>query len=127
MQFHHIGIATNNINEALIKIRKYIDIIEISDIVHDAKQDADLCMLTLSSGDRMELVSGKIVENIVKKRQYLYHTCYTVTNLAETVKNLVDDGAYLVKEPTEAILFENKKVAFLSWDLGLIELLEGDE
>ena len=34
------------------------------------------------------------------------------------------DGAVLVREPLEAILFENKKVAFLMWNLGLIELIE---
>lgn len=127
MRFHHIGIATDNINETLLKIKKYMDIVEISNIVHDTNQDADLCMITLSSGEKIELVSGKIVENIVKKRHYLYHTCYTVVNISKTIENLVADGAYLIKEPTEAILFENQKVAFLSWDLGIIELLERDE
>ncbi len=72
----------------------------------------------------IELISGPCVENILKKRQFLYHTCYTVHDIEQTMKQLIEDGAFLVREPKEAILFSNQKVAFLSWNLGLIELLE---
>ena len=124
MKFHHIGIATEDIEVTLDKIKKYFNIKEISEIVYDPKQDANLCMITLEDGIMIELINGKVVENILKKRQYLYHTCYTVKNIDEELKKLIDDGAFLVSMPKEAVLFNNKKVAFLSWNLGLIELLE---
>lgn len=123
MKFHHIGIATNNIKETIQKLKKYFNIVEISNIVYDANQDANLCMLTMQNGIKIELIEGKVVENLVKKRQYLYHTCYSVENIEETIKQLEKDGAFLVRQPKEAILFNNKQVAFLMWDLGLIELL----
>lgn len=126
MKFHHIGIATNDINNTLTKIKKFINIKDISDIVYDKNQEAYLCMITLDGGIKIELVSGKIVENFVKKRQYLYHTCYSTDNIETTIDEMISDGAYLVKDPIEAILFNNAKVAFLMCDLGLIELLEGD-
>ncbi len=124
MQFHHIGIATNNIKETLNKLQKYFEINSISDIVYDANQEANLCMITLSTGENIELISGNVVKNLLKKRQYLYHTCYSVENIYKSIEELKKDGAFLVREPKEAILFDNKKVAFLMWDLGLIELVE---
>lgn len=123
MKFHHIGIATNDIEKMILKLKKFYDISNISETVYDANQEANLCMLTMRDGLNLELISGKTVEKIIKKRQYLYHTCYTVENIDKTIKELEEDGAVLVREPREAILFENKKVAFLMWDLGLIELI----
>ena len=126
MKFHHIGIATEDIDKMISKLKEFFEIKEISDIVYDKNQDANLCMITLEDGIKIELISGNVVSNIVKKRQYLYHTCYSVKDLDATIKTLVDDGALLVRESKEAILFNNKKVAFLMWNLGFIELLEGD-
>ena len=123
MKFHHIGIATNDIEETVEKLKKYFEIAEISNTVYDANQDANLCMLTMQDGIKIELIQGKVVENLVKKRQYLYHTCYSVNNIKETIQELEKEGALLVREPKEAILFQNKQVAFLMWNLGLIELL----
>ena len=123
MKFHHIGIATNDINKSIEKLNKYFDIQSISKTVYDENQDAYLSMLTMKDGIKIELITGKVVENILRKRQYLYHTCYEVENIEETIKELENDGAVLVREPRKAILFNNKEVAFLMWDLGLIELI----
>ena len=124
MEFHHIGIATENIDEMILKLKKFFKIKDISDTVYDENQDANLCMVTLEDGVKIELISGNVVSNILKKRQYLYHTCYTVKDLNEMIESLTNDGALLIKEAKNAVLFNNKKVAFLMWDMGLIELLE---
>lgn len=124
MTFHHIGIATDDIEKLKEKLCKYLKIIEISETIYDKNQDAFLCMLTLEDNVKIELVSGNIVERLLKKRQYLYHTCYSVRNIDKIIEKLQKDGAFLVSEPKKAVLFNNKKVAFLMWDLGLIELLE---
>ena len=127
MKFHHIGIATENIDDITIKLEKYFEISDISETVYDEKQDAYLCMITLSDGIKIELINGEVVRNILKKRQYLYHTCYEVEDIDKKVNDLVSDGAFLIREARDAILFNNRKVAFLMWDLGLIELLEKNE
>ncbi len=124
MKFHHVGIATHNIEELIEKLKKYFEIVDISPIVYDSNQEAYLCMLTLNDNTKIELINGKVVEGFLKKRQYLYHTCYSTDNIDDEIKKLTSDGAFLVSEPKEAILFENKRVAFLMWDLGLIELVE---
>ena len=125
MEFHHIGIATQNIEETIRKIKKYFAIKQISEVIYDANQNANLCMITLKNDIKIELINGEVVKNILKKRQYLYHTCYLVENIADTINKLIcEDEALLVSPSKEAILFNNRKVAFLMWDLGLIELLE---
>ena len=53
----------------------------------------------------------------------VFHHIGIATNNDEAIKELEEDGAVLVKEPKEAIVFNNKKVAFLMWHLGLIELI----
>ncbi len=127
MKFHHIGIATNDINNMLNKLKKFFEVKNVSAIVYDPNQDANLCMVTLNDNTKIELINGKVVENFLKKRQYLYHTCYEVKDIMATIESLVADGAFLVSEAKEALLFNNKKVAFLMWDLGLIELVESEQ
>lgn len=127
LEFHHLGIATENINEMISYLTNFFEIVDISQTVYDPNQDATLCMLTMKDGLKIELISGKMVENILKKRLFLYHTCYTVLNIDEMIQKLISNGAMLVSPTKEAILFGGKKVAFLSSNLGLIELLEGDK
>lgn len=126
MKFHHIGIATSNIEETIVKLKDVMNIENISDIVYDELQDGRLCMLTLEDGINLELIEGKVVENIIKKRQYLYHTCYVVSSLDDSIEDLINKGAFLISDAKPAKLFNNRKVAFLMWDLGMIELLEED-
>ncbi len=124
MKFHHFGIATDDIESLILKLKKQINIKEVSGIVYDSNQEANLCMLTTNDNLKIELISGKVVQNLVRKRHFLYHTCFVVKDIDQKIAELVADGAFLVREPREAILFDNRKVAFLMWDLGLIEILE---
>jgi methylmalonyl-CoA/ethylmalonyl-CoA epimerase len=125
MTFHHIGIATKDIDETLVYIKKvYKNIDTISEVIYDKLQDASLCMVTLKDGINIELVSGNQVNGYTKKRISLYHTCWEVDNINEAIKLQVDSGAFLVSEPKEAILFDNRRVAFVYSDIGLVELLE---
>ncbi len=124
MRFHHIGVACKDISETLKFVQKSFDVVEASEIIFDKKQDADLCLLELTDGSHIELVSGKAVEKFVAKRQSLYHTCWQVSDIEQAIAKLYDNGAILISPPTEAILFDNRKVAFLFSDIGIIELLE---
>lgn len=124
MKFHHIGIATENIEDSIEYFKKIFNIVNISETVYDKNQDANLCMLTLEDGTKMELVSGKVVEKIVKKRQFLYHTCYETEDIKKEIEKLQKLDSFLVSDTKEAILFKNKKVAFLMTNIGLMELVE---
>ena len=124
MIFHHIGVACKNIEQSISTIDKIFQIEEISNMVYDEKQKANLCMIKTKNNINIELISGDIVENLLKKGINYYHTCYMVKNIEEKIKELQNSNCVLISNPKEAILFENKKVAFLYTPFGMIELLE---
>ncbi|MBQ4282975.1 MAG: VOC family protein [Lachnospira sp.] len=125
MKFHHVGIAVEDIETSLTDIKKQYSVSEVSEIVWDNNQKAFLCMVTMEDGFKMELISGEPAKPWIKRGQHLYHVCYEVNDIyAEVEKKCQSTGSILVSEPKEAILFSNKKVAFIRTALGLIELVE---
>jgi methylmalonyl-CoA/ethylmalonyl-CoA epimerase len=123
MKMHHIGIACLNIEKTLKDISAIHKVNRISKIVYDAHQNAKLCMVELEGGEKLELISGPKVEKLVKKGISYYHLCYSVGDIHKSINELTLKGAILVSNPTPAILFEGKMVAFLLTSYGLIELL----
>ncbi len=124
MKFHHLGIACEKIADAQEYVEKLFDIEKISDVIYDPLQEADLCMITTVDHLNIELIQGKPVLRLVKKGQFLYHTCYEVEDLDATIEELCQLGSIVISEAKEAVLFGGCRVAFLSSQLGLIELLE---
>lgn len=124
MRFHHIGIATENIEEMLKKLERLLDITEVSEIVYDEQQNGKLCMLTLHGGVNIELVSGEVVKNIIKRGTFLYHSCFMTKNIEKKAEELIDEGYHVIQPPKKSILFHGKKVCFLFGEIGMIELLE---
>ena len=124
MRLHHIGIAAEKMEDMIAYVTSLFPVDTLSETVYDEKQDAHLCMLTLKDGSRVELVSGPVVEKRVKKRQFLYHTCYETEDLEEAIRAFEERDARVVSEPKEAVLFGMRRVAFLMTDMGLVELLE---
>jgi len=124
MRLHHIGIACDDIQKEQDQIEKIHNVVSISYIVCDENQNAYLCMVEIENGLNIELIAGKRVENFIKKRISYYHLCYEVDDINYEITRLQESGAFLVAEPQPAILFNNKKVAFLMVSYGLIELLE---
>ena len=121
MKFHHIGIATKNIEKTLEWVAEHFQIINISDKVYDENQDAYLQMIETTDVN-IELVSGNIVEKLIKKNITYYHVCYEVDNLQEAITSF--KKSIVISNPTKAILFDNRKVAFLFTPIGIVELLE---
>jgi methylmalonyl-CoA/ethylmalonyl-CoA epimerase len=123
MKFHHVGVACRNIEEGVANISKVHQVIKKSQIVFDKEQNAELVLLTLSDGTNIELISGKPVETLLKKNITYYHLCYEVDNIDLEIERLVNEHAFLISPPKPAILFDNRKVAFLNVSYGMIELL----
>lgn len=126
MKIHHIGIATDSIEKTLEEVRNDFEIKDVSDIVYDEKQDARLCMLTTMHNEKIELIEGEAVKNFLKRKQYLYHTCYEVKDIHKKIEEFRSSGAYVLSEPKEAVFFEGRKAVFIMTKLGLIELLEAE-
>jgi len=125
MEFHHIGIATNDIEKTILFVEKtFPNIKNITDIIYDDLQKANLCLITLSDDSNIELVSGEQVSTFLKKNIHLYHSCWEVENIQTTINKYIKAGSILISKPKEAVLFNNRKVAFLYTDIGIVELLE---
>jgi methylmalonyl-CoA/ethylmalonyl-CoA epimerase len=124
MKLHHLGVACEDISAALGFIAQSQTILSQSGIVFDPLQNASLCMVQLADGTVIELISGPKVENLVKRRLFLYHTCWETADFDRQLSSLCENGCLLVSPPKPALLFNEKRVAFLNSPLGLIELLE---
>ena len=124
MKFHQVGVACRNIREELEIIKKIHDVTDVSEIVFDIEQKAELCMIHTSEGVAIELISGEQVENLIKKRISYYHICFETKDINNEIERLQSIGALLVSDSKPAILFKNKQVAFLQVSYGLIELVE---
>jgi len=124
LQFHHVGIACDDIDESTKWVDKFFSIDKRSGVVWDELQSANLSMLETNDGLRIELVQGPQVSNLVKRGVHFYHICYATPNIDTALREFLKKGANLVVPPKPAILFGGKKVAFLETDYGLIELLE---
>ncbi len=126
MKFHHIGVACKNIDEEISNISKIHNIIKQTPTVFDKEQNAELVMLTLADGTNIELISGKQVETLVKKNITYYHICFEVEDIDSEIERLIGENAFLISPPKPAVLFNNRKVAFLHVSYGLIELLNSN-
>ena len=93
-------------------------------ICHDALQEADLCWVETAGGLPIELISGPVVAGLVKKGIYLYHSCWQTQDLEGSIADLQAQGALLISAAKPAVLFDQRRVAFLATEAGLVELLE---
>lgn len=124
MKFHHVGVACRNIQDEIDSIRKIHSVTDVSPIVYDEEQQAELCIIQTAEGVAIELIAGEQVANLVKKRISYYHVCYETDDIHAEIERLRELGAFLVSEPKKAILFGNRQVAFLQVSYGLIELVQ---
>ena len=127
MKFHHIGIACTDISYMMQYLKKLYGVSSILEKIFDERKGAELCMVILEDGTRIELVSGEIVEELVRSKNYQYHICYSTENMEEKISEFENYGAKVVSQPYPTKLFNGKRAAFLLTKLGLVELLQERE
>ena len=49
MNFHHLGIATNNIGKSLSFVKNTFEVISYTDTIYDPKQDVELVLIVTKS------------------------------------------------------------------------------
>ncbi len=124
MRLHHIGIASQNIDESVKDYYQYHDVKKKSSKIYDELQKAELVFIETNEGVNIEFVQGQPVDNILAKGISFYHICYEVNDIKKSIEDLRTKGAIIVSPIKPAILFDNRNVAFLYTKSGLIELLE---
>ncbi|MFI4962470.1 MAG: SDR family NAD(P)-dependent oxidoreductase, partial [Legionellales bacterium] len=137
---NHCGCACANIETTIPKLVKLCDIIKVGPVYFDPLQNARVCLLDSADGYCIELVEGDMVRDVLKSKptrykdlpvdalfeqgMVAYHLCFEVSDIKQALQVFSNHGATLVSEPKPAILFNNRLVAFIQTELGLIELLE---
>lgn len=128
MDFHHIGLATENINNS-IEVYKSFGY-TATKIICDPLQEVNIAFLEKLNSPIIELVepindSSPVISILKKNGTIPYHFCYEVTNIDEAILLLRKSKFILTKKPMPAVAFDGRKVAFLYNSFsGLIELLE---
>ena len=127
MRLHHIGVACRDISGEIAAISRLHEVMECTGILFDKAQNADLALLTLKDGTRIELIGGPAVDTLLKRNITYYHLCFEVADIDSEIDRLTKEGAKLLSPPTPAVLFGGRKVAFLHVSYGIIELLSQND
>ena len=125
MRMHHLGLAVNSIQSALEFIQSIASVQSVSETVFDKEQNANLCMVRIGDGTAIELIEGELASKMIKKGQFFYHSCWETDDMEKELRSLTEKGGMIISPPKPAVLFENRRVAFIMTEIGLLELLEG--
>ena len=128
MRLHHIGIASNNIQEAIERHKALFGLRQVTSVVEDPVHKVSAVLLSDARGVFIELIApltdDSPVSNILKKGISLYHVCYLVENLDETLKK-IRRKAVVISKPAPAKLYGGRRVAFVyTLDNYVVEFLE---
>lgn len=133
MEFEHIGVAVNNIDECLNGLKPAFDIKGRPQIHDDEPQNIKVSFVDLS-GARVEMIApldrarSSPVDGLIRKNVSYYHLCFSTRSIEETIAGLVQAGAALAAGPMRAAAFGGKRIAFLLVKgLGLIEVVEKND
>ena len=128
MTFHHIGIATKDIEKTILKYN-ILGYELVSKKIFDPIQNVYIVFMEKEGSPRVELVApvneNSPILNILNKNGTIpYHFCYEVDNIEEEVKKLQKLKFILISKIVPAVAIENRLVCFLyNKEAGLIELL----
>ena len=129
MRFHHVGIAVQNILEAILAYEA-LGYSKTSAIIIDPIQKVQLCFLYKAGAPTLELVAAMSRESpvtniLAKSGPTPYHNCFEVDDVSESVVSLKQSGYRRLSAIVPAIAFGNRRICFLYHkEVGLIELLE---
>lgn len=132
MEFHHFGLAVRQPEDAFKLLTRLG--YNIGSIVFDPLQRVKLSMCRHPQMPDVEVVcphdAASPIDRVLRRNgPSFYHVCYMTPQIDAALAAIEREGfnIIVISEPKPAVLFDGRKVAFLSVDgFGLIELLEDD-
>ena len=130
MKLHHIGIVVKNIQDSLGELTNFLKFEETTMPILVETQKVKVCFLK-TADIFIELIEPINNDSPVKKFSNLgggfHHLCFEVDNVFDTLKQMKENGARVIVEPTKG--FENREIAFVMLNMkntncNLIELAE---
>ncbi len=129
MNVHHVAYLTKNIDRKAEELCRILGAVRLGDPVVDPGQGARIVFLDVG-GARLELIEpwgdDSPVTTRVRKSPGLFHLCFEVDDLEETLRRLeAAEEARVIKPPQPAPAIENRRVAFVvTTGNDLIEFVE---
>ncbi len=128
MRIHHVGIVVPSIENAINEYTDGLGLVQQTEVVYDPHQDCHLVLLGdgFASAELIEPASpdSPAARQADNGGGYA-HVCYETSDLGAEIERLRKRGALLVTEPTPAVLFGGRRVAFIYLSSRqLIELVE---
>ena len=117
MQLHHVAYLTKNIDRKAEEFCRLLGLTRCSEPVVDPGQGVRIVFLDLG-GTQLELIEpagpDSPVANRVAKSPGLFHLCFEVDDLEETLRRLESAGqATVIKPPQPAPAIDDRRVAFV--------------
>jgi len=128
IRVHHYGLATDNMEQSIESLRSLG--YHVGEIMLDPIQKVHVAFASRHQETMIELICDATADGpthclVSKTGNGLYHICYEVDNLEETMMKLRDQGYLLRHAPVSAVACDGRRIAWMySRYLGLIELLE---
>ena len=125
---HHYGLATDDLEGSIETLRSLG--YEVGEITLDPIQQVRVAFASRAQEAMIELIcdadaNGPTHRIISKTGNGIYHVCYEVDRLEETILKLRDQGFLLRRTPVPAAACGSKRIAWMyNRYIGLIELLE---
>jgi len=118
MRLHHIAYVCESVEQKAEELCRLLEYKIESSPVIDEKQNVRILFLVHKDGSRLELLEPygpkSPVRKFLEKGSGLYHLCFEVDNLNETLCRITSNNqAYIVKQPTIAPAIEARRVAFV--------------
>jgi len=130
MKIHHIGYVVSDIEQGIELFRDTYGYKLLKERTYDPVQHVWLVLLSSDNNYLVELIQpcdeASPSFDFMQKGGGMHHFCYEVYDFEETIKILQKKNHILFKKPVEAILLDNRKVAFLfsKIDKKIIELVD---
>jgi methylmalonyl-CoA/ethylmalonyl-CoA epimerase len=133
LQFHHVGMLVDLIEKhSALYVERFGYELK-SEIIHDPKQTAYVQFLAFPGQNvYLELVApdapNSFLSNALQKGGGLNHVCYSTVDIDAACERLRSQKMLLLRPPTEAVAFDQRRIAWLKGrDNLLVELVERDQ
>jgi methylmalonyl-CoA/ethylmalonyl-CoA epimerase len=128
LKFHHIGFATDNLDEAKSLFIKmgYVP----GEVVYVPSQKVEVCFMNKAGQPQIELITGSgtnsPVESILKKcGPGPYHLCFSVNDINNAIENLRNEKFIILNKPVKSNAIDDNNIIFAyKKSYGLIEIVE---
>jgi methylmalonyl-CoA/ethylmalonyl-CoA epimerase len=133
LQFHHVGMVVDLIDKHSALYVERFGYELRSEVIHDPKQTAYVQFLAFPGQNvYLELVApdapDSFLSNALRKGGGLNHVCYSTADIDAACRDLRSKNMFLMRRPTEAVAFDQRRVAWMKGkDNLLVELVERDK